>query len=292
MLTDMVTKIRQEVLAASERKSKPILLSVRVLPTLRLNRLFGFAVEQWVEQNHVDFIILGGGYDPFTMPVKEMIDRGHEWGIPVYVCLSHSGFGQAARDVKDSQVGNTVECWRAAAANARYAGADGIMTFNLFPNLPGTDETRFARQVWQEISDPKSLAGKDKLYCVEKLDALANNGTMVRSVSMAGRLPVTVSQGSILQRMLPVADNLAAGEKQIERLRLRLYFTKLHRRDDVSVTLNGTRLETTREKSQWLAADVPAESVRQGDNLISLLFESGRSDSLTIESVDLEVKYE
>ena len=292
MLTDMVTKIRQEVLAASERKSKPILLSVRVLPTLRLNRLFGFAVEQWVEQNHVDFIILGGGYDPFTMPVKEMIDRGHEWGIPVYVCLSHSGFGSAARDVEDSQVGNTPECWRAAAANAWYAGADGIMTFNLFPKSPGTSETQFARQVWREISDPKALAGRNKLYCIEKLDDLWNSAAMARSVPMEGRLPANLRNGSMVQRMLPVTDDLVALEEQIGALRLRLCFSELHRDDDVTVTLNGNVLDPSRENSRWLAAEVPAPAVRQGDNVLGIRFESGNSDSLTIESAELAVRYE
>ena len=291
MLTDMVARIRQEVLAASQRKSKPILLSARVLPTFRLNRYFGFDIERWVQEDHVDFIVLGGGYDPFTMPVQEMIDRGHEWGIPVYVCLSHSGFQSASEDVEDSQVGNTIECWRAAAANAWYAGADGIMTFNLFPNLPGTPETEFARQVWREISNPQTLAGKNKLYAIEKLDALWNTGFMLRSVPVESRLPVEIRKWAMVQRMFPVADDLAALEGQIETLRLRLCFAKLKKGDEMTVTLNGNLLETTREEPHWIAADVAPLVMRQGDNVLGLRYEHGQSDSLTVESVELAVKY-
>lgn len=91
MLTDMVGKISNVVHEASRKKGKPVLLSVRVFPTLELNRRSGFDVQRWVKAGYVDFVAVGGSYDPLTMPARDMIDRGHKWVIPVYVCLSASG---------------------------------------------------------------------------------------------------------------------------------------------------------------------------------------------------------
>jgi len=193
MLTEMVSKARAAVLAASKEKAKPMLLSARVLPTLALNRQFGFDVEAWVRKEYLDFIAVGGGYDPFTMPARGMIEWGHEWGIPVYLCLSGSGMIQ--RDVAHTDLtGGSTEAWRGAAANACHTGADGLMTFNLFPNLPGSDATNEARTAWTEMSDPRALVGKDKLFCIENLDHARTHGYMMRAVPWAGRLPVAVAE--------------------------------------------------------------------------------------------------
>ena len=290
MLTDMVGAIRAEVLAASERKSKPILLSARVFPTLALNRRFGFDVERWVRGGRVDLIAVGGGYDPFTMPARDMIGRGHEWGIPVYLCVSASGMVQ--RGVQHSALsGGSVEAWRAAAANAWHAGADGIMTFNLFPSLPNTDNTRNARSAWLEMSARESLVGKDKLYCIEHLDHSRTLGYMLRSVPWEDRLPASVPRGGALARVLPVADDLPALAQRVKRLHLRLCLSGLQAGDRVVVKLNDRVLDVAREQPLWLAADVDPAAMRVGPNALRVSYEAGGAESLVLQSVELEVRY-
>jgi len=289
MLTDMVAQIRQAILAASERKDKPILLSVRVLPTLALNRRFGFDVERWVTEGHVDLVAVGGGYDPFTMPLKDMVDRGHEWGIPVYGCLSSSGMRQ--QGVKDTGIGGTMECWRAVAANAWLAGVDGIMTFNLFPKLPDTDQTKRVRQIWSDMSDPRKLVGKDKLYCIENIANLWNTSFMVRTVPIADRLPIDVKKGSTVTRVLPIADDIPALADRIDTLHLRVCLAGLAEGDKVQVKMNGADLSPAAEKPNWLAGDVPASVMKEGANRVAVTFNDGKAAALTITSVELAVKY-
>ena len=290
MLTDMVAKIRAAVLTASKRKGKPILLTARVFPTLALNRRFGFDVEQWATKEYVDFIAVGGGYDPFSMPAKDMIDRGHAWGIPVYLCTSASGMVQ--RGVKHSELsGGSTEAWRATAANAWYAGADGIMTFNLFPQLPDSDATRNARLAWAEMSDPQALVGKDKLYCIENLDYSRTLGYMLRSVPWEGRLPVRVAKGESVDRNLSVADDLPTLADRLRTLWLRICLSGLKVEDQVAVSINGTSLAVQPEKPLWLAADVPPAAMAQGANTLTVHYNSGTADSLTMQSVELKVQY-
>ncbi len=298
MMTDMMDKIRQVVLAAGKRKGRPILLSVRILPTLALNNHFGFDVQRWLKEGTIDLITIGGGYDPFTVTVtgKEMINFGHAYDVPVYVCLSTSGMIQ--RGVKHSRVGwGTPESWRAAAANAWHAGADGIMTFNLFPEefdseismTPWEDRgSTFVRSVWSEISDPDTLVGKDKLYCVEIPPQAAFN---CGSVPAEGRLPALVPKGKRIERVLPVADDIPGLEDRVESLRLRICLSGLQSNDVVKIQMNGDRIEMSPEEPQWLSAEVDPPVMKKGVNILAVTYQAGDSESLKIMSVELAVEY-
>ncbi len=304
MMTGMVGRIRAEVLAASRRKGRPILMSVRILPTLDQNRHFGFDVEQWARRGYLDLIVVGGGYDPFTMPAKDMIDRGSRWGVPVYVCLSSSGFEHAVggqrfystdadqwgRTLPDADEELALKAWRAAAANAWLAGARGIMTFNLFPRHPGSRATRMARRVWKEIGDPDALAFTDKLYVVENVKSL-QAGFMMGSVPVGGRLPVQVAPGGAVRRLLPVADDLAASGDRLHSLEFRLKLAGPRKRDTVTVRLNGERLRLTGRGPDWMIGPVLPRSMRRGNNQVKVELAAAAPAALTVAALELEVTY-
>jgi len=290
MMTEMVRKISQVVKTASREKGKPLLLSARIFPTMDLNRHFGFDLEQWLKSGYLDFIAVGGGYDPFTMPAQDMIKRGHQSGMPVYVCLSASGMEQrgvagSAISAKDPSV------WRAAAANAWASGADGIMTFNLFPQLADSSATQAARLLWEQMSDPKKMVGKDKLYCIENLGLQSAKGYMMRSVPYEERLPVVIARGASVIRVLPVADDIKALNDQLKALRLRIYLAELKNGDQVEIQLNGKSLPISAEKPGWLAADLSSAFMIKGPNKVSITYREGDSPQLTVGSVELAIHY-
>lgn len=190
MMTRMVGRIRAEVLAASRRKGRPILMSVRILPTLSQNLHFGFDVEQWARRGFLDLIVVGGGYDPFTMPAKDMIERGNQWGVPV-----------------------------------------------------------------------------------------------------GGRLPVQVAPGDSVQRLLPVADELAGAGDRLHSLEFRLKLAGPRKRDTVSVHLNGERLRLTRRQPDWLIGPVPEQAMRRGNNVVKVKLAAAAPSALTLAALELEVTY-
>ena len=304
MMTELVGRIRGEVLAASRRRGRPVLMSIRVLPTLAQNRHFGFDIQEWVRRGYLDLIVVGGGYDPFTMPAKDMIDRGDQWGVPVYVCLSSSGFvhsmaGRRFYSTDADQWGQSqpeaseevaLRGWRAAAANAWLAGAKGIMTFNLFPRQPESRATRMARRVWKEIGDPETLAFSDKLYVVENLESV-QVGFMMGSVPVEGRLPVRVEPGAAVQRVLPVADDLAGAGDRLRSLTLRMKLAGLRSGDAVAVRLNGEKLRLTRGRPEWLVGPVPARAMRRGPNIVRVGLGAAAPSALTLGAMELEVTY-
>jgi len=292
LLTDMVRQMRELVLASSERRGKPILLSARVLETRSSNRHFGFDLEQWLERGLFDFIILGG-YTPYTSPARELVEWCHSQGVPAYACIVEEGFrlaGWSGPPIPHAQMTqHSLESWRGAAANTWALGVDGIMTFNLFADRSSRE---ICRNVLQEIGDPRNLAGKDKLFGLEHMHD-DDYGFLFRTVSREGRLPVTISKLSTVKRVLPVADDIRALADRVRRLRLRLYLDHFRAPDKVDVRLNGVALTTAPEQPQWLAADVPPQIVTQGPNELAVTFRSGDSASwtLTLRAIELSVQY-
>jgi hypothetical protein len=293
MLTDMMRQIREHVLAASQRRGKPILLSARVLQTMALNQRFGLDVERWVEEGYLDLVTVGGGFDPFTSPGKELVDWCHARNVPAYGCITAEGLDQggwSGPPVPHSELSeHSQQSWRAAAANTWALGVDGIMTFNLSADRTGIE---LSRNVLREIGDQENLVAKDKLYCIEHL--LDDDYCwMIRSVPREGRLPVSISKANTVTRLLPVADDIPALADRVRSLRLRLYLDHLREPDKVSVSLNQVKQATASDHPQWLAADVPPRVMKKGPNELAVTFERGASASwsLTLRSVELSVQY-
>ena len=294
LLTDMVRQIREHVLAASARKGKPILLAARVLQTMALNQHFGLDLEQWIEKGYLDFITAGGGFDPFTSRGKELVNWCHERDVPAYGCITAEGLSQAGPwsgpEIPHTEMSeHSHESWRGAIANTLALGVDGIMTYNVFADRTGTE---LSRRVLRDIGDPKNIAGKDKMFCIEHLHD-DDYCYIFRSVPRDGRLPATLVKTATLTRVLPVADDIPAVADRLQSLRLRLYLDHLRDPDKVRVRLNGTELATTPDQPQWLAADVPPHVMKQGANELALTFEGEDSASwtLTLRSVELSVQY-
>lgn len=292
LLTDMVRQMRELVLASSERRGKPILLSARVLETLSNNRHQGFDVDQWLEGGLLDFVILGG-YTPYTSPARELVEWCHRRSVPVYACMVEESFrlgGWSGPPVPHAELTqHSLESWRGAAANTWALGVDGIATFNLFADRSSPE---ICQNVLREIGDPRNLLGKDKIFGLEHLQD-DDYSFLFRTVSREGRLPATIRKATTVTRVLPVADDIPAQASRIRRLRLRMYLDHFRAPDKVDVRLNGVELKAAPEQPQWLAADVPPHVVKQGPNELAVSFRAGESASwtLTLRAVELSVHF-
>jgi hypothetical protein len=147
-----------------------------------------------------------------------------------------------------------------------------------------------ARQVWREIGDPVTLEQKDKLYCIDNLSGL-DIGFMAGSVPSEGRLPLEVKQGSSVERILPVADDLDGLRDQLESLRLRVRMEGIQPGDTVTIKMNGEAITPEHLEEDWLTAEVAPSVMHRGQNRVAVSFEGGESQALTLSSVELEVQY-
>lgn len=192
MITDLVRRVRRMILRESARRGRPLLLSVRV-PMTEFHALTrcGLDIRSWLREGLVDILVTGGGYVPMSMPTEVMVKLGHRYGVPVYPTISGSGVRSRVPGGQLSASG--VEGWRGAAANALLAGADGILSFNIFPNGADTEHSRFVAGVWNDMGDPDSLAHKTKLFAVENILNYYNSADLTHGIPLQGRCPLSVS---------------------------------------------------------------------------------------------------
>jgi len=276
LMSDLVRKIRCQVLAASRRRGRPVLLSARTPVTLERSLYVGMDVEGWLREGLLDVLVPGQGYVPLTMPAKELVELGHQYDVPVYPCIC--GTAKTLRTYEQKP-----EIWRAAASNLFSYGADGVMVFNLFPDEPS--------ETLRTIGDP-SLAA-DRMFGI---DLFYSGSDVDHVIPREGTLPVAIQVGTRVHlKPFPVGDDLAAAEKagQLKSIELRVRINNL-RDQPVSLSLNGHDLDDVVRRETWLETKLPVVAVNRGLNQLSLLVgAAGESatDPLSVADVQLWVRY-
>lgn len=287
LLTVFQRRIVDMVRQVSLRRGKVILVAVRVPLTVKLCRYLGIDIEAWLAGRLVDIMFTGGGYEPLTMPVAEGVDLGHAHEVPVYPCISDSGFEGEHR---------TPSAWRAAAANAWDAGADGIYTFNLFPS----DRVRvrkdgFAmthdppwRDVLCQIGDPTTLRHADKLY---GLDKTITPPFLANASPAENRLPLAIENQ--LHVCFPVSDDLSSPQQRLNKLTLTLRVAGLDSPDAIAVQLNGHTPPYIQQQQAptdglWKLQYQPSPTmIVKGNNQLILTIPENAPGPVTLEDMSL-----
>jgi hypothetical protein len=207
--------------------------------------------------------------------VKEFIQAAHEYDVLVYPCINQKPWSCAA---KWRQEGN-----RALAATWHQAGADGIHFWNLATpfdpyNVKSQEELIETRRkcyaCLNEVGDPRTLVGNDKLYCVD--------GTVFvhyRHVSNSPPLPRNLRPGETCRVPLVVADDIATAARSdtLEELRLEMELQGPVRKDLLTLKVNqrlisGCRIEPLPDTSSKyrLTVSLDSTAVRNGKNELKL----------------------
>ncbi len=195
MMTDLVRRIRAMTEREGMRRGRPILIAIRVPDSVEYSRALGLDIEQWLQEALVD--VLSGTCYFRLNPWETLIGLGHKYDVPVYPSLSDSRVLGETRFRRSS-----LESYRARAANAWAAGADGIYIFNYFnPRGP----------IWRELGDPQALKTRDKLYFLTVRngppDSYLKGGARYRTVPV-----LTPVNGHLLEAGRPQAFDLVVAE--------------------------------------------------------------------------------
>ena len=227
MLTDFQRKVREIACRQGNRRGRPILVSVRVPMTVDKCRHVGIDIERWLEDDLCDLMTTGGGYMPFSMPTREMVQLGHEFNKQVYPTISASGMRRRFFGIK---------AWKGAAANAWANGADGILLFNTFPSAPGHPH-------FTMLGDPAQLCYEDKVFGID--DVKVTEADLAQGVEQDHALPVALKRSA--GAVLPVGDDIAAAALagRIEDVTLLVRYAGLGEEEKVSVQINGYAAELT-----------------------------------------------
>ncbi len=157
--------VRQALLEVAAKRGRPILLAVKIPETLAGCRVDGFDVAAWAEQRLVDIFALGSR----TMDVHvEEFRRIVGDRIQLQPCFDD-------HHTTDGYHHAPIEFLRGVFANHWARGADSVMTFNWTFAPPEAsrllgvvDAPEAHRIAYREIGDPRSLAGKNQFFAVER----------------------------------------------------------------------------------------------------------------------------
>ncbi len=245
-----------------------------------------------------------------TETFADIITLGHDHGISVYPCIGW-GFSKdwAFLDLAAGQLRTfndwiealraektyfgdginswhgTMGAWRGAATNLFDAGADGIYTFNGFFAGP---------EIWDEIGDPVTMAGKDKVFGVDRFGGESSiNG-------IGDHAEPILEPGEAVETHFQVGEDSGIGS--ICELRLRIYLWEQGPADELQVKLNGFELAGLKAAGSphesngggWLQARLEPSQVKQGRNEVALALQRrdpGATKPLSLGNVQLQVRY-
>ena len=238
-MTGLLREVRRRMRTVSAGRGRPLLLGVRVPPTIADCNRVGLDVVRWLEEDLVDIVVVGGGFISFETPVEEFVAAAAGTGALVYGCI------EATRDSDDRKL-------RALALRWLEDGAHGVYLYNFFTRSP-----EWNRRIASELTDLEKLRRLDKRYELETTGSAYGSAGHSSAFALAQsqtQLPVRLQpnyngEGPVLR--LAIADDLEAAREagELGPCRLTLRFDALEVGDSLSVRLNGTELD-------WSGAEV------------------------------------
>jgi hypothetical protein len=289
LITDLVRDVRKVLETAGSKRGRPILMSTRVPMTVRQGLYMGTDVETWLKEGLIDFLTIGGGYVPFTMPTAEIASLGHRYDVPVTPCISASGLTRRKPYGPGGIYGT--DAWLATASNAFAAGADGVSFFNLFPRPGAKDHNEQVRQVFTQAGDPATLAGKSKLFCIDNAAHMARCGYINHVVPWKDCLPKPIEPGKPLAMSLPVGDDVNRAKSATLRI-------QTDKPCEVACRINGQALSPSPSEElakqigmAWRTASVKPATVRKGQNRVEISAPKGAGESVAVVGVELLIRY-
>ena len=328
-MTELLRRVRTMADEIGAQRGRPLLIAARLADSAGYCHAMGLDLMRWLEEDLIDIMVAGGYF--WLQPWRLSVELGHEYGVPVYPCLSGSRVASwPPMQSKDPELQCLREClvtrltdeaFQAQALSAWDAGADGVYLFNFNYRRPPS------HRLWTDLGDPEKLATLDKIYHVSVMgkghDSYEHYLPFGRGERFA-HLPVLSPDypqellgGRPLTTALAVADDLpaAAAEGLVPELRLNIQLQNPPSPEALSVQMNGRvltacpltwtlpQVETGSfrkplaavrfEDAVWLEFTIDPQTLRKGDNCleIALTSRTDYSRPCVLRDVHLRINY-
>ena len=250
--TEFMRMVRLMLLEVARQRGRPLLLAAKVPQNLEGCGLDGFDVKTWAERHLVDVLTLGSrSMDVDVEGIRAAV--GNE--VQLQPCFDD-------HHATDGYRYGSIEFLRGVFANHFQRGANSVVTFNWSIGPPevcdsvGLNAGPSAHQVaYHEVGNPKTLAGKDKFFAVERRGGhpwaegfFNRNDTaplphQFNDDRRAAKFTLHVSDA-------PPADNAKCS------LTLRCIFSQVAEDDAFEFGFNGTSLSVTTRDAEWKDAQI------------------------------------
>ncbi len=300
-MSEFVGEVRAMTKRVSRQKNYPILLGARVPSSLSGCLRVGLDPMEWHKRKYLDFLTISPFLQlRYDLPVGSFKAAAPD--LPIYSCLDYTLGGPRINGYFLERTA-TPEMYRGAAAAHYSAGADGLQIFNMFVPRGYQSGSRFNStnyqdpvEVLKDLSDPKDLENKRKLYLVDRRFEVFDKPFY----DVRARLPQEVTPPAPLITRMRIAERSDAGK----RMTLRVEAQTLPPDTQIVVQVNGqinakgTPAPYSRlfeESHDALPPDarncvdfpVAWKDLRFGENEIVVM----SSNPITIERIELAVDF-
>jgi len=221
MMTDLMQELREITEAAGRRKGKPVLVLVRTADSVDYAKGLGVDIEEWMRRGLLDIWSVS---DYFQLEyLKGNADLAHRYGVRFYSALAESRVMNSVKtlqsegkDVRALTGRNTLACFAAEYQTAKWAGCDGVESFNM--SVLGKP----ARERMLRI-DPENVSTMDKVYFAQVRgvggivpeDWLKDGDGFYRRPQINPVHPLVLQAGETCSFQLEIGDAPEAGGKVV-----------------------------------------------------------------------------
>ncbi len=295
IMNDWVADVAEMV---SGRPSEPGQVGARVYPTEEQNLRHGFDVRQWIKDGSVDWVVpmqYGHNVVDANLDLGWLVEAAQATDVAVYPMVQPYYQDESRRFFVTTHA--TPEMMRAAVANYRGQGADGMYTW--FLKWPLGDTERF---ILGEMADPDLIVEGDKRYVFNRRSSASE------SAGLDTPLPLRIEATDVGTRhpfRFYVSDDIQGKADRIQRVSVKVYIYDIVSEDKLTFLVNGEALvneklrrysrgEQAPYQGQWL--DFQLDSVRpnKGWNTLEIVLNGRPADlisPLVVEDIELIIEY-
>ncbi len=289
-MTELVRQARATLNQIGQERGRPYLVAARVPPTPQMALRTGLDVERWLAEGLIDLLIAGSEWCCYySTELKDFVDMGHRCDVPVYMNCPLPGDPAEDYNVSRAMDGPLV---RAICSNFWALGADGVYLFN----FPYSDKEECARWL-NEIGDPDTLMGLDKLYLPEEGGGSGSWGPVGGAYTNARTaFPVHIIHAPSVKIVVGDDVQKAAQERLLAEIRCEVGVSNMHEVEGINIKVNGTKVPVSdieRVTADCFEALLTAPPLKRGINQIVILPGPGSTGrvSSTVTGLKLWVRY-
>lgn len=164
-VTEFMRMVRRMLLDVARQRGRPFLLAARVPQTLAGCHADGFDVQAWADQQLLDVLTLGSrSMDVDVEGMRAAVGNA----VQLQPCFDD-------HHATDGYRYAPIEFLRGVFANHFQRGANSVVTFNWAVAVPARAQTIGGeiapithQTAFKEVGDPRTMAGKDKIFAVER----------------------------------------------------------------------------------------------------------------------------
>ena len=279
MMSELVGRIHAMTDEVGRKRGRPVLVAVRAPDSAECSAAIGLDVLRWLKEQWIDVLVVSDYYR--LNPWETSVALGRQYDVPVYPSLSESRI----RDPEARKVRNSPACYRARAAEAWQAGADGIYIFNYFnPRGP----------IWRELGDVKTLAGLERVYCasvrgVNPIRSWIPQGErFLHLPTLCPERPLILTAGKPAATEIRLAETLvssAGSPSPMPDVQMQVRTDGLSSPAGLKVTFNGQPLSEGRISDKSIFFRVDPKTLRAGANQVEFELKPGTSGKPKIQDL-------